>query len=160
MRDNYQFVLPTRASHFRSVSKTISIPEDLGRRCDWRTCRSKRGILDVSRKFHRKILGCAGLLIPTDSSQRSFSRFYSIFLEQSEDGPHTLLNGGLRRISITLTWNCYKDFLNLCLQDLIEDQLVLCSYCEAIHLGIDVLQEFVSGMNLFGQLHHLSLPDP
>jgi hypothetical protein len=24
----------------------------------------------------------------------------------------------------------------------------LCSYCEAVHLGIDVLQEFVSGMNL------------
>jgi hypothetical protein len=31
--------------------------------CDWRTCRSRRGILDASRKFHRKILGCAGLLI-------------------------------------------------------------------------------------------------
>jgi hypothetical protein len=39
--------------------------------------------------------------------------------------------------------------LNLCLQYLIEAQLVLCSYCEAIHLGIDVLQELVSGMNLF-----------
>jgi hypothetical protein len=25
----------------------------------------------------------------------------------------------------------------------------MCSYCEAIHLGIDVLQELVSGMNLF-----------
>jgi hypothetical protein len=34
MRDNYQFILPTTASHFRSVSKTISIPEDLGRWCD------------------------------------------------------------------------------------------------------------------------------
>jgi hypothetical protein len=33
-RDNYQFILPVRASHFRSVSKTVSIPEDLGRRCD------------------------------------------------------------------------------------------------------------------------------
>jgi hypothetical protein len=39
--------------------------------------------------------------------------------------------------------------LNLCLQHLIEARLVLCSYCEAIHLGIDVLQELVSGMNLF-----------
>jgi hypothetical protein len=39
--------------------------------------------------------------------------------------------------------------LNLCLQHLIEAQLVLCSYCEAVHLGIDVLQELVSGMNLF-----------
>jgi hypothetical protein len=38
--------------------------------------------------------------------------------------------------------------LNLCLQHLIEAQLVLCSYCEAVHLGIDVLQELVSGMNL------------
>jgi hypothetical protein len=30
MQDNYRFILPTRASHFRSVSKTVSIPEDLG----------------------------------------------------------------------------------------------------------------------------------
>jgi hypothetical protein len=59
------------------------------------------------------------------------------------------LNGGLRRISITLTWNCYRDLLNLCLQHLIEVQLVLCSHCEIVHLGIDVLQELVRGMNLF-----------
>jgi hypothetical protein len=39
--------------------------------------------------------------------------------------------------------------LNLCLQHLIEAQLVLRGYCEAFHLGIDVLQELVSGMNLF-----------
>jgi hypothetical protein len=39
--------------------------------------------------------------------------------------------------------------LNLCLQHFIEAQLVLCSYCEAVHLGIDVLQELVRGMNLF-----------
>jgi hypothetical protein len=41
--------------------------------------------------------------------------------------------------------------LNLCLQHLIEAQLVLCSYSEplvAIHLSINVLQELVSGMNL------------
>jgi hypothetical protein len=30
MWDSYQFILLVRASHFRSVSKTISIPEDLG----------------------------------------------------------------------------------------------------------------------------------
>jgi hypothetical protein len=36
----------------------------------------------------------------------------------------------------------------LCLQYLIEAQLVLCSYCDVVHLGIDVLQELVSGMNL------------
>jgi hypothetical protein len=33
MLDNYRFILPVRASHFRSVSKSISIPEDLGHRC-------------------------------------------------------------------------------------------------------------------------------
>jgi hypothetical protein len=113
MRDNYRFILPTRASHFRSVSKTVSIPKDLGHWCDWRTCRSRCGILDMSRKFHRRILNCVGLLILTDSSHRSSSRFWSLFLEHSEDGPHTLLNGGLRRIPITLTWNCYRDLLNL-----------------------------------------------
>jgi hypothetical protein len=32
MRDNYRFILPVRASRFRSVSKTVSIPEDLGHR--------------------------------------------------------------------------------------------------------------------------------
>jgi hypothetical protein len=59
-----------RASHFRSVRKTIFIPEDLGRRCDWRNCRSRRGILDLSRKFCRKILGCAGLIIGCHSILR------------------------------------------------------------------------------------------
>jgi hypothetical protein len=128
-----------RASHFRSVSNTVSIPENLGHRHDWRTCHSRHGIHDTLRKFCRRILDCIGLLILTDSSQRSFSRFWSLFLEHSEDGPHTLLNRGLRRIRITLTWNCCRDLLNLCLQHLIEAQLVLCSYCEAVHLGIDVL---------------------
>jgi hypothetical protein len=37
--------------------------------------------------------------------------------------------------------------LNLCLQHLIEAQLILRSHCEAVHHGIDVLQELVSGMN-------------
>jgi hypothetical protein len=68
MCDNDRFILPVRASHFRSVSKTVSIPEDLGRWCDWRTCRSRRGILDASRKFCRNIIGRAGLLIFADSS--------------------------------------------------------------------------------------------
>jgi hypothetical protein len=134
------------------VSKTISIPKDFGRWCNWRTCHSRRGILDASRKFHRKNLGCTGLLILTNSSQRSFSRFWSLFLEHSEDEPHTLLNGGLRKIPITLTWECCRDLLNLRLQHLIEAQLVLCSYCEAVHLGINVLQELVSGMNLLSNV--------
>jgi hypothetical protein len=72
MRDNYRFILLMRASHFRYVSKTISIPEDLGRWHNWRTCRSKRGILDTSRKFWRKILSCAGLLIGCHSIPRPF----------------------------------------------------------------------------------------
>jgi hypothetical protein len=70
MRDNYQFSLPVRASHFRSVSKTISIPEDSGHRCDWRTCRSRHGILDVSRKFLIKILDYTRLLIECHSILR------------------------------------------------------------------------------------------
>jgi hypothetical protein len=45
------------------VSKTVSIPEDLGHWCEWRTCHIRRAFLDASRKFRRKILGCAGLLI-------------------------------------------------------------------------------------------------
>jgi hypothetical protein len=48
-----------------------------------------------------------------------------------------------------LTWNWCRDLLNLCLQHLIEAQLFLCSYCGAIHLGIDVLHELIRGMNLF-----------
>jgi hypothetical protein len=143
------------------VSKTISIPKDLGRQCDWRTCRSRPVILDASRKICRKILGCAGLLILTDSSQRFFSRFWSLFLEHSNDRPHTLLNGGLRRIPITLTWECCRDLLNLHLHHLIETQLVLCSYCEAIHLGIHVLQEIVCGMNLLANfiIYPYLIPD-
>jgi hypothetical protein len=45
------------------MSKAVSIPEDLGHWCDWITCHSRSGILDASRKFHRKIFGCSGRLI-------------------------------------------------------------------------------------------------
>jgi hypothetical protein len=72
MRDNYRIILLVRASHFRSVSKTVSKPEDLGHRYDWRTCRNRRGILDASRKFRRKILGCAGLLVRCHSVTPTF----------------------------------------------------------------------------------------
>jgi hypothetical protein len=72
MRYNYRFILPARASHFRSMSKTVSIPEDLGCRCDRRNCHIRRGILDTSRKFHRKILGYALLLIGCHSIPRPF----------------------------------------------------------------------------------------
>jgi hypothetical protein len=78
----------------------------------------------------------------------SFSRFWSLFLEHSDDGPHILLNGALRWIPTALMWKCCSDLLNLCLQHLIEAQLILCSHYVAIHHGIDVLQELVSGMNL------------
>jgi hypothetical protein len=36
------------------VSKTISIPEDLGHRCDWRTCRSIHAFLTCREKFVEK----------------------------------------------------------------------------------------------------------
>jgi hypothetical protein len=51
--------------------------------------------------------------------------------------------------------------LNLCLQHLIEAQLVLRSYCEVVHLGIDVLQELVNGMNLFANfsIYPYLIPD-
>jgi hypothetical protein len=60
-----------------------------------------------------------------------------------------------------LTWNCFSDLLNLCLQHLIEAQLALHSYCEADHLGIDVLQELIGGMNLFAKfiIYPYLIPD-
>jgi hypothetical protein len=51
MRDKYWFILPVRASHFRSMRKTIFIPEDLGHWRDRRSCHSRCGILHKSRKF-------------------------------------------------------------------------------------------------------------
>jgi hypothetical protein len=43
--------------------------------CDWRTCHSRRDILDASRKFCRKIIGRAGFCIGCHSiSQPSISR--------------------------------------------------------------------------------------
>jgi hypothetical protein len=32
--DNYRFILPARASYFKFVSKTVSIPEDLICQCN------------------------------------------------------------------------------------------------------------------------------
>jgi hypothetical protein len=51
--------------------------------------------------------------------------------------------------------------LNLCLQHFIEAQLVLGSYCKTTHPGIDVLQELVSGMNLFANfiIYPYLIPD-
>jgi hypothetical protein len=68
------------------VSNTVSIPKDLGCWCDWRTCRSRRGILGVLRKFGRKILGCAGLLIGC----------HSILLQSDRDHDLVALFGTIR----------------------------------------------------------------
>jgi hypothetical protein len=61
------------------------------------------------------------------------------------------LNGALRWIPIALRRKCYSDLLNLCLQHLIEAQLILRSHCEVVHLGTYVFQELVSGMNLLAK---------
>jgi hypothetical protein len=77
--------------------------------------------------------------------------FGAFFLEHSENGLHALLNGALRWIPIALTWKCRSNLLNLCLQYLIEAQLILRSHHEAIYLGTYVFQELVSGMNLLAK---------
>jgi hypothetical protein len=61
------------------------------------------------------------------------------------------LNGALRWIPIVLTWKCCGNLLNLCLQHLIEAQLVLRSHREVVHLGTYVFQELVRGMNLLAK---------
>jgi hypothetical protein len=61
------------------------------------------------------------------------------------------LNRALRWIPIALTWNCCSDLLNLCLQHLIEAQLILRSHREDVHLGTYAFQKLVSGMNLLAK---------
>jgi hypothetical protein len=78
-------------------------------------------------------------------------RFWGLSLEHSEDGLHALLNGALRCIPIALTWKCYSNLLNLCLQHLIEAQLILRSHYEVVHLGTYAFQELLSGINLLGK---------
>jgi hypothetical protein len=72
---------------------------------------------------------------PIVSSQRSSNSFWGLSHEHSEDGLHALLNGSLRCIPIALMWKCCSDLLNLCLQHIIEAQLILCSHHEAVYLG-------------------------
>jgi hypothetical protein len=98
MWDNYRFILPMRASHFRSVRKTVSITEDLGRWCDWKTCRSRCGILEASRKFCRKILDYDGLLIGCHSIPLMLSSM--IWAATSIVAPAVLKNG-LSRIVVS-----------------------------------------------------------
>jgi hypothetical protein len=45
-----------------------------------------------------------------------------------------------------MAWKCSGDVLNLYFQHLIETQLILYCYCEAIHLTINTLQKLVSGL--------------
>jgi hypothetical protein len=52
---------------------------------------------------------------------------------------------------IALMWKCCSDLLNLCLQHLIEAQLILCSHHEPVHLGTYVFQELVNGINLLAK---------
>jgi hypothetical protein len=114
------------------------------------------------RNFHKiKFSVALGFLsLPTLPRDPSVD-FWSLFLEHSEDGPHTLLNGALRWILIALTWKYCSDLLNLCLQHLIKAQLILCSHYDVVHLGIDVLQELDSGMNLLANfiIYHYLIPD-
>jgi hypothetical protein len=86
-----------RASHFRSVSKTVSISEDLSHRHDWRTCHSSCGIVDMTRKFRQKILGCAKLLIECHSIPLWSDRDHylvALFGTLGFDGPSYNINCG------------------------------------------------------------------
>jgi hypothetical protein len=62
MRDNYQFILLVRASNFRSVSMTVSITEDLGHWCEWRTCHSSVAFLMHRENFIEKFSVALGFL--------------------------------------------------------------------------------------------------
>jgi hypothetical protein len=62
MRDNYQFILSMRASHFRSVSKTIPIPEDLGHRATGELVTVDVAILMRRENFSEKFSITLGFL--------------------------------------------------------------------------------------------------
>jgi hypothetical protein len=62
-------------------------------------------------------------------------------------------------------WKCCSNLLNLCLQHLIEAQVILRSHREDLHLGTYIFQELFSGMNLlakfiiYSQLISDDIPD-
>jgi hypothetical protein len=62
MRDNYWFILLARASHFRYVSKTVSVLEDLGRQCDWRLVAAGVAFLMRRENFIEKFSAVLGFL--------------------------------------------------------------------------------------------------
>jgi hypothetical protein len=68
-----------------------------------------------------------------------FRRSKGLSFKYGGDGLHTLLNGVPRRDPITLAWKCSRDLLNLGLQHLVETQLILYCYCDAINLTIHTL---------------------
>jgi hypothetical protein len=77
-RDNYQFT-SQRELHIYSPRATLS--QYLWRlicQCDWRSCRNWGGILDASRKFRRKKLNCAGLLIGCHSIPLRFAHDHDV----------------------------------------------------------------------------------
>jgi hypothetical protein len=61
--DNYRF---TFRREFHVYSPQARLSPYIWRlicRCDWGSCHNRSGSLEASRKFHTKILGCAGLFI-------------------------------------------------------------------------------------------------
>jgi hypothetical protein len=68
--------------------------------------------LTRQENFTEKFLAVLGFVsLPTPPREPSVD--FRAFSLNTVNGPHTLLNGGLRRIPITLTWNCCRDFLNV-----------------------------------------------
>jgi hypothetical protein len=61
--DNYRFTSRWELHIYSLWARLSPYLSRLICQCDWRSCRNWGGILDTLRKFHRKILGCAGLLI-------------------------------------------------------------------------------------------------
>jgi hypothetical protein len=61
--DNYRFTSRWELHIYSPWARLSSYLWRLICQCDWRSCHNQSGILDASRKFHRKFLGCVGLLI-------------------------------------------------------------------------------------------------
>jgi hypothetical protein len=61
-RERHILDLLARVSYFRSISKTVSIHEDLSHRSDLRTCCSRRDIRYALRKFVEKLSAALGFL--------------------------------------------------------------------------------------------------
>jgi hypothetical protein len=91
------------------VSKTVSIPKDLSHRCDWRTCRSRRGILNASKKIVEKfsvVLGFLSLPTPPRDPSVDFRAFslntVKMDLTLSSIGGHLIPNDIFERGLISI----------------------------------------------------------